>query len=72
MDRTAVRVFTGAYNESDNHKDTQSDNERGGQTDISDSSDSMSDMKMYHSDEIDNVRCRYPHSIVWTPIPLIT
>lgn len=23
-------------------------------------------------DKIDDVKCRYPHAIVWTPIPILT
>jgi hypothetical protein len=31
-----------------------------------------SGMPLFYTDNIDNEKCRYPHSIVWTPIPLIT
>merc|ERR1712002_582524 len=30
------------------------------------------DMMIHHDDEIDNQKLRYPHSIVWTPIPCLT
>jgi len=27
---------------------------------------------LFNDDKIDKEKCRFPHSIVWTPIPLLT
>ena len=38
----------------------------------SNNSNSPRGMPLFYGDSIDNEKCRYPHSIVWTPIPLLT
>ena len=48
---------------------------------FADSSDTSSDnsvspmapgLPVYHDDKVDHQRIRYPHCIVWTPIPCLT
>ncbi len=49
---------------------TQQQNTDGSET--SGSQGSMSDYPLFNGDQVDQQKCRYPHSIVWTPIPCIT
>jgi len=46
-----------------NYSDISSDNS---------SSPMAPGLPMYHDDKIDHQRIRYPHCIVWTPIPCLT
>lgn len=51
----------------ESQSDTSSDNSNTGL-----SAAMSSGSPLFNGDKIDNQKCRYPHSVVWTPIPVLT